>query len=149
MKYCVHLTDKLFKNDRSKTVYWKRFLNKLMTLTDKFFDNDEGKTVYWKQYVTDSNPNLCIIYIYYISTWFLLHVTNAAYLLIKLKHFTLTHSFPMQHFLTVFWCFHGVEKGCIGNDWVKACVSIINTKQFCHHHINFMLIEKNELFCYI
>ena len=19
----------------------------------------------------------------------------------------------------VFWCFHGVEKGCIGNEWVK------------------------------
>ena len=149
MKYCVHLTDKLFKNDRSKTVYWKRFLNKLITLTDKFFDDDKGKTVYWKQYLTDSNPNLCIIYIYYISTWFLLHVKNAAYLLIKLKHFTLTHSLRMQNFLTVFWCFHEVEKECTGSEWIKACVSIINTKQFCHHHINFMLIEKNELFCYI
>ena len=40
----------------------------------------------------------------------------------------LNHSFPMQPFSTplktsenlrVFWCFQGVEKGCIGNDWVK------------------------------
>ena len=22
--------------------------------------------------------------------------------------------------LTVFWCFQGVEKGCIGNEWVKV-----------------------------
>ena len=24
--------------------------------------------------------------------------------------------------LTVFWCFQGVEKGCIGNEWVKQIV---------------------------
>ena len=24
--------------------------------------------------------------------------------------------------LTVFWCFRGVEKGCIGNEWVKEIV---------------------------
>ena len=23
--------------------------------------------------------------------------------------------------LTVFWCFQGVEKGCIGNEWIKDC----------------------------
>ena len=30
----------------------------------------------------------------------------------------LTHSLPMHR--KVFWCFHGVEKGYIGNEWVKA-----------------------------
>ena len=27
--------------------------------------------------------------------------------------------------LTVFWCFQGVEKGCIGNKWVKGALSKI------------------------
>ena len=38
----------------------------------------------------------------------------------------LTHLFPKNPFSTpwkqncrVFWCFHGVEKGCIGNKWVN------------------------------
>ena len=38
----------------------------------------------------------------------------------------LTHFFPIHPFSTswkqnteVFWCFHGVEKGCIGNKWVN------------------------------
>ena len=37
------------------------------------------------------------------------------------KNIQLTHSFPMHSFrnsLTVFWCFQGLEKGCIGNKWV-------------------------------
>ena len=43
----------------------------------------------------------------------------------KSEHIFLTHSFPMHPFSTswkhrkVFWCFQGVEKGCIGNEWVK------------------------------
>ena len=45
----------------------------------------------------------------------------------------LTHSLPMHPFstpwkhqknLTVFWCFHGVEKWCIGNEWVKTMSTI-------------------------
>ena len=32
--------------------------------------------------------------------------------------FTLTHLFPMHSFSTS--CFQRVEKGCIGNEWVKA-----------------------------
>ena len=28
----------------------------------------------------------------------------------------LTHLFPMHR--KVFWCFQGIEKGCIGNEWV-------------------------------
>ena len=31
--------------------------------------------------------------------------------------FSLTHLLPMHR--KVFWCFQGVEKGCIGNEWVK------------------------------
>ena len=27
-----------------------------------------------------------------------------------------------------FWCFQGVEKGCIGNEWVKLLLS----KEFCN-----------------
>ena len=27
--------------------------------------------------------------------------------------------------LTLFWCFHGIEKGCIGNKWVKVKSSTI------------------------
>ena len=29
--------------------------------------------------------------------------------------------YPLKHrkTLTVFWCFQGIEKGCIGNEWVK------------------------------
>ena len=26
--------------------------------------------------------------------------------------------------LAVFWCFQGVEKGCIGNEWVKRCFTV-------------------------
>ena len=37
-----------------------------------------------------------------------------------LTHFLPMHSFskPRKHF-PVFWCFHGVEKGCIGDKWVN------------------------------
>ena len=47
----------------------------------------------------------------------------------SLKKF-LIHLFPMHHFytpwktsekrLTVLWCFQGVEKGCIGDEWVNG-----------------------------
>ena len=49
---------------------------------------------------------------------------------------TWTHLFPMHPFSTpffymVFWCFQGVEKGCIGNKWVKK--SWYRTQYFpCH-----------------
>ena len=44
----------------------------------------------------------------------------------------LTHLFPMHPLnplrtsesLTVFWCFRGVEKGCIGNKWVNTILYI-------------------------
>ena len=26
--------------------------------------------------------------------------------------------------LTVFWYFQGVEKGCIGNEWVNFCITL-------------------------
>ena len=34
-----------------------------------------------------------------------------------------TFLYPMKtsENLTVFWCFQGVEKGCIGNEWIKDC----------------------------
>ena len=30
--------------------------------------------------------------------------------------------YPLKtlEYLTVFWCFQGVEKGCVGNEWVKS-----------------------------
>ena len=54
----------------------------------------------------------------------------------KITKDSLTHSFPMHPFPTawkhlktsenrkVFWCFQGVEKGCIGNEWVKTKTSM-------------------------
>ena len=48
----------------------------------------------------------------------------------------LTHSFPMHRFmyplkrsenLTVFWGFQGIEKGCIGKEWVKSKVKLIQS----------------------
>ena len=30
----------------------------------------------------------------------------------------------------VFWCFQGLEKGCIGNDWVKESTNIENGDNF-------------------
>ena len=49
---------------------------------------------------------------------------------------TLTHLFPMHPFstpfsthLTVFWCFQGVENGCIGNNWVKLDVTDFKVKR--------------------
>ena len=35
-----------------------------------------------------------------------------------LKKYFLTHLFI--YYLAVFWCFQGVEKGCIGNKWVEG-----------------------------
>ena len=48
----------------------------------------------------------------------------------------LTHSFPMHPFSTS-WkhqktlrCFQEVEKGCIGNEWVKMCSDLLIGKMF-------------------
>ena len=62
------------------------------------------------------------------------------------KHAKLRHNCLIGHFqkycvkwkllpepLTVFWCFQGVEKGCIGNKWVKegwACFSCSKLSTF-------------------
>ena len=51
---------------------------------------------------------------------------------LKAHNIILTHLFPMYLFvytmktsknITVFWCFQGVEKECIGNKWVNNCDS--------------------------
>ena len=42
---------------------------------------------------------------------------NHAFNLFQYPLTILTYSFPMHP--SVFWCFQGVEKGCIGNEWVK------------------------------
>ena len=39
--------------------------------------------------------------------------------------------------LTVFSCFQGIEKGCIGNDWVKAGIANIEQKTWAK--INFVV----------
>ena len=48
---------------------------------------------------------------------------------VSIQSFASTHSFPIHPFstplktsenLTVFRCFQGVEKGCIGNEWVNG-----------------------------
>ena len=48
------------------------------------------------------------------------------------KNTVLTQLFPMHPFSTrwkhqktlqVFWCFQSVEKGCIGNNWVKSIIN--------------------------
>ena len=63
------------------------------------------------------NPTIKTYDNYYILIYFDLHL-----------NFSLTHWLPMHPFftplktpenLTVFWCFQGGEKGCIGNEWVK------------------------------
>ena len=37
--------------------------------------------------------------------------------------------------LTVFWCFQGVEKGCIGNEWVNVTFTIIISFYYLLCHI--------------
>ena len=65
--------------------------------------------------------NLLLIFLAY---WNVLKRTCKHHLYIKPLLF-LTHSFRMHYSLiasenfTVFWCFLGVEKGCIGNEWVN------------------------------
>ena len=48
-------------------------------------------------------------------------------------HELLTHSFPMHRKVL---CFQGVEKGCIGNEWVKTSLKIINViKKFMSYSL--------------
>ena len=53
------------------------------------------------------------------------HSEQVLHIFLMFSSLSLTHSFPMHPFstpwkhLTVFWCFQGVGKGCIGNEWVK------------------------------
>ena len=37
--------------------------------------------------------------------------------------------YPLKN-LSVFWCFQGVEKGCIGNRWVKSSAELSNVKVY-------------------
>ena len=73
--------------------------------------------------------------------------------------FELTHSFPMHPFSTptpqrkktsenhkVFWCFHGVEKGCIGNEWVKT-FKIHLTRAFNSHNPKWIKLNKCLRLC--
>ena len=63
--------------------------------------------------------------------------------------FELTHSFPMHPFSTptpqrkktsenhkVFWCVHGVEKGFIGNEWVKTFKIHLTLCKWCVYSHN-------------
>ena len=43
--------------------------------------------------------------------------------------FLLTHSFSMHSISTPRKCFEGVEKGCIGNEWVKKDKIKINARK--------------------
>ena len=58
---------------------------------------------------------------------------------------------------TIFWCFHGVEKGCIGNEWVKAsngntrilckiCLKSINTPERPHFWLILKRFQKILVF---
>ena len=60
----------------------------------------------------------------------------------------LTHWFPMHPFSTTWKCFQGVEKGCIGNEWVKQS-EILCIKKNSHlifSHINFSHHENGILY---
>ena len=47
--------------------------------------------------------------------------------------------YPLKHrkTLTVFWCFQGIEKGCIWNEWVKwhFVVSLWAKYKLFHHEV--------------
>ena len=45
------------------------------------------------------------------------------------QHALFTHLFPVHPFLG-FWCFNGVEKGCIGNKWLKATSELVGRAWF-------------------
>ena len=150
----MHLTGKFIKTCRRKTVHWKRFLKKLLTLTDKFFNNDKSKTVYWKQFLTDPNPKLCLIYIFLVS----ISCYECSILAYKIETFCFNpfvsnapSPYPLKTpgNLTIFLCFHGVERECIGNEWVKGCFSIINTKTILPWPYWLYANRKNWMFCYI
>ena len=41
--------------------------------------------------------------------------------------------------LTVFWCFQGVEKGCIGNEWVKGVLNTpLSINKFWSKNLQFL-----------
>ena len=54
--------------------------------------------------------------------------------------------------LTVFRCFQGVERGCIGNKWVKlfvkaeACLGFYKTSVMGHFCKNIKPFTKNKVF---
>ena len=45
--------------------------------------------------------------------------------------------------LTVFWCFQGVEKGCIGNEWVNPRSTDFTKGKLTanHAHIDYMKLK--------
>ena len=48
---------------------------------------------------------------------------------------------------TVFWCFQGLEKGCIGNEWVKRKFSYISKITFCNKPMHVTEVLKGFLEC--
>ena len=58
--------------------------------------------------------------------------------LLFLSHSFLMHSFstPWKHQKTFgFLCLQGVEKGCIGNEWVNTCKSLRNNLQWVSENL--------------
>ena len=55
-----------------------------------------------------------------------------------------TCSFYLYLILTVFWCFQGVEKGCIGKEWVKAWKWAINISRTSLNGIVMSFYKKQQ-----
>ena len=55
-------------------------------------------------------------------------------------------STPWKH-LTVTWCFQGVEKGCIGKEWVKLATINLITEKNIRPGTAEQTLHKNEVFC--
>ena len=53
-----------------------------------------------------------------------------------------TFVYPLKTPEKVFWCFQGVEKGCIGNEWINHDFVIFNVVN--HKQANIKNLEKYE-----
>ena len=73
---------------------------------------------------------LNILYVITFTTYFIA-ILQVWLMTMPFTQVYLTHLFPMHPFsthLTVFWCFQGVEKGCIGNKWLNLD-SVLNKQR--------------------
>ena len=94
----------------------------LSTSKEIWMTSQKKKKAMRKTCARDVRKMLCLFFclpknMRYVST----HITYSSFLIINPFVPNAPFLYPRKHqkALTIFWCFQGVEKGCIGNEWVK------------------------------